>query len=237
MGIRFYCPNGHKLNVKAFQAGQRGLCPDCGVSVDIPLVSTRPSSKSRNSHPQDHASVEPEVILLGDESMQRIEEPTPIPGNAVSRPRVIAAVSPTHVPKASSTDAISETPNAVWYARPPAGGQYGPAPGDVMRNWIAEGRISGDTFVWREGWRDWRRAGEVFPALAQPEDAYADLAEIVESSLAVPEPSPEAGYSDPIVGKGIRGRSKRISSVLVGVLTCLGILILLAIFIWIKASS
>ena len=26
MGIRFYCPNGHKLNVKEFQAGRRGIC-------------------------------------------------------------------------------------------------------------------------------------------------------------------------------------------------------------------
>lgn len=41
MGIRFYCPNGHKLNVKEFLAGQRGICPRCGVSVNIPLESTR----------------------------------------------------------------------------------------------------------------------------------------------------------------------------------------------------
>ena len=45
MGIRFYCPNGHRLHVKAFQAGRRGICPHCGTSMDIPLESTRPSSK------------------------------------------------------------------------------------------------------------------------------------------------------------------------------------------------
>ena len=39
MGIRFTCPNGHKLNVKSFQAGMRGICPHCGVGVDIPLES------------------------------------------------------------------------------------------------------------------------------------------------------------------------------------------------------
>ncbi|MDO4575065.1 MAG: DUF4339 domain-containing protein [Planctomycetia bacterium] len=43
MGIRFYCPNGHKLNVKEFQAGQRGMCPRCGASMTIPLESTRPA--------------------------------------------------------------------------------------------------------------------------------------------------------------------------------------------------
>jgi hypothetical protein len=45
MGIRFYCPNGHKLHVKSFLAGKRGICPHCGVPVDIPYTSTRPSSK------------------------------------------------------------------------------------------------------------------------------------------------------------------------------------------------
>jgi len=40
MGIRFYCPNGHKLNVKAFLAGKRGICPHCGARVRIPAQST-----------------------------------------------------------------------------------------------------------------------------------------------------------------------------------------------------
>ena len=47
MGIRFYCPNGHKLNVKTFQAGQKGICPVCGVKMQIPLESTRPSSRQQ----------------------------------------------------------------------------------------------------------------------------------------------------------------------------------------------
>jgi hypothetical protein len=36
MGIRFLCPNGHKLNVKADLAGMRGSCPQCGVRLVIP---------------------------------------------------------------------------------------------------------------------------------------------------------------------------------------------------------
>ena len=39
MGIRFYCPNGHKLNVKAFLAGKRGICPHCDARFDIPHES------------------------------------------------------------------------------------------------------------------------------------------------------------------------------------------------------
>ncbi len=39
MGIRFYCPNGHKLNVKSFLAGKRGICPDCDVKFIVPVES------------------------------------------------------------------------------------------------------------------------------------------------------------------------------------------------------
>lgn len=36
MGIRFSCPNGHNLNVKAFLAGKRAICPHCGMKVMVP---------------------------------------------------------------------------------------------------------------------------------------------------------------------------------------------------------
>jgi hypothetical protein len=62
-------------------------------------------------------------------------------------------------------DPIAEAPAAVWYVRPPTGSQYGPARGDVMRKWIAEGRVSSDSLVWREGWADWRSASQLFPNL------------------------------------------------------------------------
>jgi hypothetical protein len=39
MGIRFACPNGHKLNVKEELAGKRAVCPDCGARFVIPSGS------------------------------------------------------------------------------------------------------------------------------------------------------------------------------------------------------
>lgn len=39
MGIRFLCPNGHRLNVKEFLAGKRGICPNCDVRFLVPLES------------------------------------------------------------------------------------------------------------------------------------------------------------------------------------------------------
>jgi hypothetical protein len=42
MGIRFNCPNGHKLNVKEFLAGKRGVCPQCGAKFIIPVHAETP---------------------------------------------------------------------------------------------------------------------------------------------------------------------------------------------------
>jgi hypothetical protein len=34
-----------------------------------------------------------------------------------------------------------------------------------MRTWLSEGRVSADSLIWREGWREWQEAGSVFPKL------------------------------------------------------------------------
>src|SRR3954469_1262062 len=45
MGIRFNCPNGHKLNVKEFLAGKRGVCPQCGAKFIIPITGYAPAAE------------------------------------------------------------------------------------------------------------------------------------------------------------------------------------------------
>ncbi len=147
MGIRFFCPNGHKLHVKTFQAGRRGICPHCGASMAIPLESTRKGSKR----------------LVGPQAT-----PQPVAAPVVPSwegPADDAPASPAAEEPAIGSGPFQEAPNAVWYVRPPAGGQFGPATSDVMKTWVAEGRVSADSLVWREGWRDWREAGQVFPHL------------------------------------------------------------------------
>ena len=46
MGIRFYCPNGHKLNVKEFQAGRRGICPFCDAGRRFPRKARGPAARA-----------------------------------------------------------------------------------------------------------------------------------------------------------------------------------------------
>lgn len=53
MGIRFYCPNGHKLNVKSDLAGRVGICPKCQARMTIPTTSVRESSHKSDGGSSD----------------------------------------------------------------------------------------------------------------------------------------------------------------------------------------
>jgi uncharacterized protein DUF4339 len=158
MGIKFHCPNGHKLNVKSFLAGKKGVCPKCGTRVRIPA----------NSEPglEDSDLEEPTAAT--------ISEGRPSNGSAAkaAAPLTLAPAPPaTATLPATGTDPIAEIPTAIWYVRPPTGGQYGPARGDIMRKWLTEGRVSSDSLVWREGWTEWQSAGQVFAELRAPATA------------------------------------------------------------------
>jgi hypothetical protein len=55
MGIRFSCPNGHKLNVKDHLAGKRGVCPACGAKFVIPAAGQ--STPTADQLPTGEAAV------------------------------------------------------------------------------------------------------------------------------------------------------------------------------------
>ena len=170
MGIRFYCPQGHKLNVKEFQAGRKGICPFCGAKMQIPLESTRPSSRQNQSQPPEvEVEVDEQEASGGSSAQAPIQPPPPPP------------------PAADSSDPLAEAGDVVWYVRPTSGGQFGPASADVMRAWMAEGRIAAETLVWREGWRDWREASGVFPQLS-PAAAFPGLENIIAEPAASARP-------------------------------------------------
>jgi hypothetical protein len=77
-------------------------------------------------------------------------------------------VSPAGTTIPTAVDPLAEAPHAVWYVRPPTGGQFGPASADVMRRWIAEGRVTDDSWVWRDGWSDWKSASEMLREVRRP---------------------------------------------------------------------
>jgi len=61
---------------------------------------------------------------------------------------------------------VVESVDASWFVRPPSGGQFGPTTPDGMRQWIVEGRVTGDSLVWHEGWDEWIPAADVFDEFA-----------------------------------------------------------------------
>jgi len=83
-------------------------------------------------------------------------------------------------------DPIAAAPHAKWFVRPPSGGQFGPASGPVLKNWLAEGRVTPDSHVWREGWAEWQPAQSVFGSLVGSSDSGP-------ASPSVPEIKPQAG--------------------------------------------
>jgi len=245
MGIRFFCPNGHRLHVKSFLAGKRGVCPDCGTAVEIPMesdaravsskkraaaggdderdevkagtaVMERPEAAIEHEEPSAHddfalppsvglppPSAPPNFALENVKSASAPVLPTPvaaIPKGEASPPAIVV---PSGVPLPTATvptgaavaapastssalppaaDPISEAPMAIWYVRPAAGGQYGPARGDVMRKWVTEGRVTTDSLVWREGWPDWRPAAKVFPDLGSKATPAGDIGPVIPDS-------------------------------------------------------
>ncbi|MDX1962917.1 MAG: DUF4339 domain-containing protein [Pirellulales bacterium] len=153
MGIRFRCPQGHKIHVKSWMAGKRGLCPTCQEKIEIPAQSTAeflaadsdPALVAQN--PAATTPAQPQVSLAPHPSQE-------IPQTAV--PAMPAIVH----------DPLAENPQAQWYVRHATGQQFGPALGTLLVKWLQEGRIPPDALLWREGWNEWQAAPRVFPQLA-----------------------------------------------------------------------
>jgi hypothetical protein len=117
MGIRFSCPNGHKLNVKISLAGKRALCPACGAKVLIPDAPDSPDASvmqsSSGATPAANAPTQagtetatPSIVIALDpsassekaEALPPAPPPSPLPVPASSEPStappVVAASQP-----------------------------------------------------------------------------------------------------------------------------------------------
>jgi hypothetical protein len=278
MGIRFYCPTGHKLNVKSFQAGRTGICPYCGTKFVIPNQSTRKSSKeeraafralaatssttvnpgSQNAAPgftgaipiagsQPSSSSSPPIIEQAKGGDKTSAQPALISSQQdTGGTRFTSPILPTSadsitnmlnsdlLPDASATptpagptDPFIAAGDVVWYVRPPSGGQYGPATSNIVRQWLAEGRIGPNSLVWREGWRDWQQASEVFHQLRSnnpPADNTTAPAASTEQN-SVP-----AGQLSTL-------RTPKNMLKLTTVLIILTLIILLSLFVWAFTSK
>lgn len=190
MGIRFQCPHCQgRLHVKAFLAGKLGICPQCGGQVQIPAedvpVAAAAGQRTARSAPAKDVPA-------------RTAAPAPT-ASGVSRPTEPDQQPPAAAAVRDSDGPWNQDPDAYWYVRTPAGGQYGPAQGPVMGRWVAEGRVSPEAHIWREGWADWRLAADVlgsFPPAAEPPQGPPPPPSVAKSGRAdagnLPPPSAAA---------------------------------------------
>jgi hypothetical protein len=148
MGIRFQCPNGHKLNVKRELAGKRASCPECGAKLVIPAATAQGAAAS----PSAAAPV------------------------AAQAPAIVVAQQPT---------------GAVWHLRTAHGEQLGPVTELQFRAWIAAGRVTADSYVWREGWPQWQLARDAADQLPTPLMATPIAAPVAAATIAASEPPAE----------------------------------------------
>lgn len=129
-----------------------------------------------------------------------------------------------------------DEPDVLWYVRPPAGGQYGPASSEVMRSWIDENRITPSTLLWRQGWSQWRSAQESLPGLlptadpsaAQPAHAVTTAA---ADAAAVPEPVILFGQSGIGQDRSVRSQRRLVLIILLALISIalVGVLVFLAL--------
>jgi hypothetical protein len=125
MGIRFTCPNGHKLHVKTYLAGKRGVCPQCGAKILIPseaeaeqLAAIGPVESGRVgpatssvtlAGPFTDAASPSIVIAVADSSVAT----TPAAEAAPFMPPPIVAPPPPAIPSAPAAQTIALQPPAA----------------------------------------------------------------------------------------------------------------------------
>lgn len=186
MGIRFACHTcGKRLNIKQELAGKRGVCPDCSTRFRIPLRD------SETSIPIEDAPESAVAVSAIPSTSDAVAAEQIVEAESATQPAVPASPATTAVP-VGAIDILKIDPDATWYVRPPGGGQYGPADGEVLRSWIGEGRVAATALVWRDGWPQWRQADEAIPELAasMPAGGY-----VAERTLDAPSDAPPTSPS------------------------------------------
>lgn len=118
MGIRFSCPNGHKLHVKTFLAGKRGVCPQCGVKIEIPTADAPQRDAALPANvppplPQPPSS--PQAADLGSQSIViSVADPTMADSTPIDASPPVSAAPMQQLPDtAHANSAISPSPPPI----------------------------------------------------------------------------------------------------------------------------
>ncbi|MEM9645480.1 MAG: DUF4339 domain-containing protein, partial [Planctomycetota bacterium] len=161
MGVRFACHHcGRKLHIKNELAGRRGVCPQCAGRFRIPdddsPFSKELVDKSSKQHAAEVTSNDFESPESNSEDRRTQQGDGDSADSEVSESGTLAVLQRSSVLQRSAASTNELESSAVWYVRPADGGQYGPADGERLAQWIDEGRVATSSLVWRDGWPQWR---------------------------------------------------------------------------------
>lgn len=220
MGIRFHCPHCKRgLNIKQEMAGKKGACPSCNKVLLVPTESKKVESSS---------------LVLGS-SIEANDSSLSSGGKIQNAGKSITARKNDPLQKKSMTqpgpaqsefdDPLLEDPDAVWFVRPPEGGQYGPAKAELLKQWIDEERVGIESFVWREGWADWLPANRVFKQLPDSPPPVP----VASSDLAISRSSTKTVE---YLQHKKRRMTMAIAFLMIGSLVVVGLVILLIMIVW-----
>jgi hypothetical protein len=155
-------PKREKLNVEAIDVVEAVNSVEAEVTPVFVASGSESTPPTQSSGTAPDQPMQPQAVAI---PAKVTEAPvTPFPVAAENRPML---PSTSTLPRAepAAADPLVEDPAAIWYVRPPGGGQFGPASNDLMKQWLKEQRVGESSLVWRDGWADWLHAGQVFQQL------------------------------------------------------------------------
>lgn len=169
----------NKSEAETIPGGTPGRAAAAEKPASEKTATGRPAAQRATAAPED--AVRPNATQAGP----AVGAVNASAGEATAAGQPAPAARAPGIPRA-----IAEAPQAVWYVRPPSGGQFGPADSATFYQWMAENRVARESLVWRDGWPQWMIAAEAF------EEYYG-------SRWLVPETTTPSGeQSPPPVGAG-----------------------------------
>ena len=75
---------------------------------------------------------------------------------------------------------IATAPEAVWCIALPGGEPSDPLPATAMQAWLTSGKATGNEWVWRSDWTEWKPIGQVFSG------SFGGNREVGNTALSVP---------------------------------------------------
>ncbi|QDV68583.1 hypothetical protein Poly24_22930 [Rosistilla carotiformis] len=127
------------------------------AAVSTPSHATAPDGPKPSSKVATAQHPAPESVPQADPSAATKSDPP-----SETAPAELPPDQSQHETSQDESSPLAMPVDVVWYVRPPSGGQYGPAGGALMQQWIQEHRVVPGSLVWRDGWSQWREAEDVF---------------------------------------------------------------------------